>query len=404
MNFFPGDVDEQKVRYEHHVKRINRLVKIVEGFLQEYSGKIVEKSEENSADCSIEASPDFLEKIKEKVKLNLSVHLNFENHKRQKLNKSEMKSLRIEQVEAKRKSQILSKQQKESLKQEQFQKRISSILMIQKEKNKKWDEKLSRNSSKTFSLTPRTREKKKFDHDSSKLDENEFFIEDQRKHSAKEDKSIDLKSDFIRNRSEKSAVHNGLVDRTLRNYVSTCENERSMKLKSAIMKSDKLEKYKSKKEKSMENYVNKVGFRFMKQMDRVKINLEEEEKKMLGKLDRILNKFQNQKSILSNHESMLRHEHNIKSLKNMLKTQETLENLELIKKEKNLKKAEIVEKHFRNMQKLNMLKDLKEKQNLKTRIEASIQNQELVRQKLLQLKIQNSDDPSRYSKLIESYK
>ena len=377
---------------------------MIEGFLQEHSGKIVEKSEENSVNCSVEATPDFLEKIKEKVKLNLSVHLNSENHKRQKLNKSEMKSLRREQVEAKRKSQILNKQQKDSIKQEQFQKRISSILMIQKEKSQKWDEKLSRNNSKAFSLTPRIKEKKKFGHDSLKTEENELSIEDRRKHSVKEGKSINLKSDFMRNRSEKSAVHNELVGRTLRNYVSTCEHEISMKLKSAIMKSSKLERYKSKKESKIMNYVNKVGFRFMKQVDRVKSNLEEKEKETLGKLDRILNKFQNEKSIMNNHESMIRHEHNIKSLKNMLKFQETLENLKLIQKERGLKKAELVEKHLRRVQKLNMLKDFKEKQNLKTRIEASIQNQELVRQKQLQLKIQNCDDPSRYSKVIESYK
>ena len=170
------------------------------------------------------------------------------------------------------------------------------------------------------------------------------------------------------------------------------------------MKNKKLEKHKAKKEIMIVKNVNKAGFKFMKHMDRVKANLEEEDKKMEAKVDSILKKFETEGSIINRHMSTIRHEHSIKSLKSKLKTQETLENLELIKREKSLKKAEIVEKHIKSMQKLNMLKDLKEKQNLKTRIEASLYNQELIRQKHLQLKIQNSDDPSRYSKLIESYK
>lgn len=379
-------------------------MKIIDNFMLENCRKITEKSEENSVSGSIDPTPDFLEKIKEKVKLNLSVHLDWENYLREKRSKSEMKSLRIKQVEARRKSQISSKQQKEGIKQEHFKKRISSLLMIQKEKTKKLDEKFSRKNSKTFSLTPRIKERKKFDDNSNIIDENNISIEDRRKHFAKEGKSVDIKSDYLRNRSEKSAFHNEYVDKTFKSYVSACEDERSMKLKNAILKNKKLEKHKAKKEIMIVKNVNKAGFKFMKHMDRVKANLEEEDKKMEAKVDSILKKFETEGSIINRHMSTIRHEHSIKSLKSKLKTQETLENLELIKREKSLKKAEIVEKHIKSMQKLNMLKDLKEKQNLKTRIEASLYNQELIRQKHLQLKIQNSDDPSRYSKLIESYK
>ena len=392
------------MRFDHHNKRISRLVKIINNYMQEHSRKIGEKSQENSISGSIDAGPDFLERIKEKVKLNLSVHMHWENYKREKLNKSELKSLRIKQVEARRKSQILSKQQKEGIKQEHFKKRISSILMIQKEKSRKWDEKLSRKNSKTFSLTPRMKERKKFDDNSNSIDENNASNEDRRKHYAKEGKSVDIKSDYLRNRSEKSAFHNEFVDKTLKNYVSACEDERSMKLQNAILKNRKLEKHKAKKEIIIVNNVNKVGFKSMKQVDRVKTNLEEEEKKMVAKLDVIVKKFETDENIVNKHISTIRHEHSIKSLKSKLKTQETLENLELIKREKSLKKAEIVERHIKSMHRLNMLKDLKEKQNLKARIEASIHNQELIRQKNLQLKIQNCDDPSRCSKLIESYK
>jgi hypothetical protein len=363
--------------------------------------KSTHKTQEPSLETSVDLTQDFLTKLQEKVRFNLSTHLNGENNRREKQSKSELKSIRSEKVKAKRKSELLQKKLKDFKKQEEFQKRIDSLLMIQREKSKKWDEKLSRNSSKVISLTPRMKTRQMASLVDSEGHEHSFH--DSSRHSEQQNKSINIHSFFIRNRSEKSACHNEIVEKTLKNHVSACEDEEEKKLMNMIQKYKRVEKYKVRKEKYINSNISRVNFKVMQQLERVKSNLKAEDEKMLQKLEKIDEKSQETQEKLASHYSHQKHENSIKSLKNFLKTTETQATQKLLKQGSILKQSELFQKHIKDSLKLTHQKHQKEVQNQKTRIEASLANQELIRQKHLQLKIQLSEDPGRYSKLIESY-
>lgn len=331
--------------------------------------------------------------------MNLSVQIKVENKKRYLLNSSVQKQTRKEKLEEQRKQEILRKKEKDLKKKDEIQRRISDLLLDQRKKSNMWNNKISRVSSRLSNLTPSGKKSVFSKSFSRNLNEN-FSVEKLQKINDKLEKSAEIYQARIRNKTERAVDHNEKVVKTLHNQITLNETNTQSKLLNVITKSTGLEKYKNKKLKLLNDFKQRKLVKKDQKHSKVKFNLDEEFMKMKKWVNKLENKSQLEKKILMNQVSEMTKEQEFKSLKKVLRDEDTRENLARIKRESNKKRNELLERYLEDQKRFNSMKELKEKMNQKIRFEASLANQEHMKAKMIHIMINRSDDPNEISKVI----
>lgn len=339
-------------------------------------------------------------RVREKFKMNLSAQIHIETRKRRLLNSSMQKLMRKEKIEEKRKQDLHKKREIESRKKDEIQRRINDLLHSQRQKAKVLNEKFSRVSSRLSNLTPKNASSKLTRSLSRNLDES--FSEDNLKYiHEKLDRSSGLYKETIKNITDRLADHNEKVHKTLQSQISYNELRTHNKLLDVMKKNQELEKYRNKKQKIFHDAKMKKIAKKTQIHSKVQINIEDEFDKMRKRVNKLESKSLNERKVLMNHLAEMSKDKEFKTLKKILKDEDTRQNLKRIKKEKDKKRNELLEKYLEDHRRFLMMKENKEKCNQKIRVEASLAKQEHIKAKMIHLMINRSDDPHDISKVIE---
>ena len=374
------------------------MTKLVKNYLKSGKNERQKKEESGFDPENKEIEGKSLKKVKKNVKVNLSIYLNQEQKRRYLIEKREKKGKETKNLLERRKSEILKRKEEGWKKRSIVQKRIEDLLVGQREKSQFWDLKLSRVNSRRSNYTPRVKrtcevspvsEKK----DRSEPDLEEFYI--------KKMKSEEIHSVFLRNKSEKSAVHNQQVKKVFETQLSLWKDKEKCNLMKAIEKNKAIIVRKKKKEKFLNESASRQGLILQQKGSRLVASQQDQDDKLLKKLEKLENKEEQIKFNLANQIIDNFHVKKIKSLNTILRTEEIQENLTRLNREKQKKKEEIVQKHLKNLEKLKFIKETKEKMNLKARFEAALASQQHAKSKDLKLIIKLSEDPEKVVKFFD---
>ena len=124
----------QKLRFDHHIKKVQRLSKDIKFYIK--SNKIKQSPIENSSFLSerVNSQESSITKIKAKHKLNLSIQVKLENKRRNLLSRSIQKLQRKDTITEKIKTNLEKKKTFELKKTEAIQIRLRTILHQQRQK------------------------------------------------------------------------------------------------------------------------------------------------------------------------------------------------------------------------------------------------------------------------------
>lgn len=362
-----------------------------------------EKKKEESSVLVTEKDPGegkSLDKVKKNMKINLSIYLNNKNKRKIISEKWEQKEQENKILQERRKSEVLRKREEGWKKRKMVQKRIEDLLTEQREKSQIWDLKLSRRNSRLLNYTPKVKKTSDLSPLSDFRNHSAIDLEDL---YSKQVKSGNIHSNFLRNKSEKSAIHNKQVKKVYENHLNLCDNKEKKNLLKAINKSKGIIKCKVNREKLLNASVSRKGIILENKGSKLKEILQTQDDQLTKKQEKIQNRAEKTKFYLMSHLAVNNEMRKIKSLRSLLKTEDTQENLKRIKKESEKKKLKLLEKHLKNIQKLQNIKENKEKLNLKARVEASLVSQEHEKGKNLMLIINQSEDPEKVAKFINRH-
>lgn len=400
-SYFQGNEKVQSLRYEHHLKRLKKLKNQLLNYINHDKAKKYPFDHFSFSSERVETQESSLSKAKLKSKMNLSIQIKQENHRRKLLGSSMQKLLRKEFIEEKLKNEIEKKRIEDGHKREAVRMRIDNLLNQQKEKTRKWKEKLSRVPSRVGSISPQSRKFKSMQRSLSRTSNNDSSLDNLQSFHEKMLRSKHLHQSLLQEKRIKIADHNEKVHSTLKKHKSIREINEHSKLINLIGKLDHLDSHRSKKIKLITDNHAKKQETIIKKVTKIKSNLEEESDKMLKRMRNLDSKQISHKTKVLYQLEELNKEKEYWSIRQHLRDEDAKENLNRIRKSDMEKKKELIEKHLELHRKFETMKELKEKTNQKIRYDAVQANQEFAKAKMIHVMIQKSPNPNHYSKVIE---
>ncbi|OMJ65944.1 hypothetical protein SteCoe_37386 [Stentor coeruleus] len=400
-SYFQGNEKVQRLRYEHHLKRLKKLKKQLLNYINHEKSKKYPFDNISFNSERMETQESSFSKAKLKSKMDLSIQIKKENHRRKLLSSSMQKLLRKDFIEEKLKSEIEKKKIEEDHKREAVKMRIDNLLNQQKEKTRKLKEKLSRVSSRLGSISPQNRKFKSVQRSLSRLSNKNSSLDNLQIFHEKMLKSDQLHQSMLQEKQIKIADHNEKVHSTLKKHRSIREINEQSKLINIIGKSDYLDNHRYKKIKLITEKHAKKQKTIKEKVMKIKNNLEEESDKMLKRIRKLNNKQVSHKTKILYQLEELNKEKEYWSIRQHLRNEDARENLNRIMKSDMEKKKELIEKHLELNKKFETMKEIKEKNNQKIRYDAIQANQEFAKAKIMHVMIQKSSNPNYYSKVIE---
>jgi hypothetical protein len=325
----------------------------------------------------------------------LSLHIQEETKKRDKLSKTIEKLKRKENVEKKIKEDVETKKKNDEQKREVIEERLR-ILSIQKkdrDRNRTISPKAEKETFNSSRISVRFSQSIDSEDIQAKL---KSF--DERFDKSKERQKVALKE-----KTEKIANHTQKVGLLHTNLSSSKEQNSLNRVQDFV---NKLNGAENRREKFRSEYQEKIRKQQEKMQDKqykIKQNQEEvvrsEERRIKIIEDKMNKTLENMKS--KNKE--IRFERELRSEKTKLKEEDTLENVARLKRAELLKKMKIIEKHSEIDKKLENMKEEKSKSNEKKREHAYKTVLEKIKLKDLKLLVEKAADPNKMTRILDIF-
>jgi hypothetical protein len=327
----------------------------------------------------------------------LSMHIQEETKKRDRLTKTMEKLSRKEILEKKIKEEIEAKKLDEEKRREALEQRIRSLVTHTKEKNQK-----------TRSISPKLKENKellssKF---SYKLNQSTDFENIQARLNSfheKLDKSNDLHQQALKEKTYKVSYHTQKVNHMLSNLLLTKNQSNDDRVQKFVSKLAGVETRKKKNANEIHEKIKKTQEKQTDKQLKIQQNLAEELKKEEKRIRKIEEKMNSTLQNIREKSKEMRFERELKIEKFKLKEEDTLENVTRMKKAELKKKLKILEKHQELDKRLEILKEERDKDNEKIRDDAHKTVLEKAKLKDLKILVEKTQDSSKLQKILKKF-
>lgn len=336
-----------------------------------------------------------IDKVREMHRHYLSLHIQEETKKRDKLSKTIEKLKRKENVSKKLKEEIETKRKNDEQKREIIEERLKSL----NNQKKIRDRNRSSSPKAEKEITGTSRNSVRF----SQSVDSEDIQAKLKSFDEKFDKSRERQQVALKEKTDKISNHTQKVDQLHSNSINSHDVHSINRVQDFVNKLNGAENRREKFRNEYQEKIKKQQERLQDKHFKIKLNQEEvsrtEERRIKIIEDKMNKTLENMKS--KNKE--IRFERELRSEKTKLKEEDTLENVARIRRADLMKKMKIIEKHSAIDRNLEIMKEEKNKDNEKKREHAYKTVLEKIKLKDLKLLVEKASDSKKMTKILEIF-
>lgn len=344
-----------------------------------------------------ESNPeDTVDKVRALHRHYLSMHIEEEEKKREKLSKTMEKLSRKEDRDKKVKEDIEAKRKSDEQKREAMEDRIRSLLTPKKTKG-----------NRIHSQSPRTTDRDAYVSRASFQINKSIDADDiQTKLKTLDDRfdrSKELHEIALKEKTMKITWHTQKVDSILHSLIDNKDSNNMTRVHDFVNKFNGVESRKEKNRSEFQEKAKKIQEKIFDRTSKIRQNQEEEVRKEEKRIKIIEEKMNSTMENAKMKTKEMQYERELKWEKAKLKGEDTLENAARLKKAELKRKLKILEKHQELDKKLELIKDMKNKINEKKRDDGHKAALEKLRLKDLKILVEKTEDPKKMRGILEKF-
>ncbi|CAG9324128.1 unnamed protein product [Blepharisma stoltei] len=361
----------QELRYEHHKQKLNSLSSSIQSYIKENHKERSRASSQTRSTISQYPNDVSTERISKQHKSSLAQKIEEESKRRKLLEIVNKKQNRRSLIEKQLKKEIEERKNKDEEKRKAHKERLKMIILEQIKKRKNISEKVTRNYSKTPEISIEEnksrmpskigsileqKKERELEEEYQLLERLEFLNE-------KVEKSAELHEQMLKTKSERMSYHTQKIENKLHSISSTKEEMELNKAKSIVNNIIQKSLRRGKTIDDTNYRIKSTQDKLREKQLKIRHNLKEVTQQEKERIKNIENKLNiSYESVRQKQASWLK-DLEIKNELQKMKEEDVFESINRKKRIEEVKRSRILEKHSLIRQKLEALKEEKERYN-----------------------------------------
>jgi hypothetical protein len=341
-------------------------------------------------------SVETVDKVRALHRRYLSIHIEEEAKKRDRMSKTMEKLSRKENLDKKIKEEIETKKRNDEQKREALEDRIKSLLKPKKPKGNRIHTQSPKASEREHYVS-----KMSFNRNKS-IDPDDIQVK-LKTLDDRLDRSKELHQQALKEKTLKISSHTQKVDNVVHNHHDNKNKNTMDRVEQFVKKIHGVETRKEKTKCDFQEKVKKIQEKIFDRNYKIKQNQEEESRKEEQRKKFIENKMTTTLQNAKMKTKEMQFERELKWEKAKLKGEDTLENAARLKKAELKRKLKILEKHQELDKKIEYMKEIKDKINEKKRDEMHKAVLEKLRLKDLKILVEKTEDMKKMRGILEKF-
>lgn len=382
------------MRYDHYLEKLEKIAALVKSNIStSYNSPsrkvfMTSRPESNSVET--------VDKVRALHRRYLSIHIEEEAKKRDRMSKTMEKLSRKENLDKKIKEEIETKRRNDEQKREALEDRIKSLLKPKKPKGNRIHTQSPKVSEREHYVS-----KMSFNRNKS-IDPDDIQVK-LKTLDDRLDRSKELHQQALKEKTLKISSHTQKVDNLVHSHHDNKNKNTMDRVEQFVKKIHGVETRKEKTKTDFQEKFKKIQEKIFDRNYKIKQNQEEESRKEEQRKKFIENKMTTTLQNAKMKTKEMQFERELKWEKAKLKGEDTLENAARLKKAELKRKLKILEKHQELDKKIEYMKEVKDKINEKRRDEMHKAVLEKLRLKDLKILVEKTEDTKKMRGILEKF-
>ncbi|OMJ95110.1 hypothetical protein SteCoe_1653 [Stentor coeruleus] len=391
---FEGPDKLKQLRYNHYLEKLEKISALVKGNINNgYNSPsrkvfMTSRPESNSVET--------VDKVRALHRRYLSIHIEEEAKKRDRMSKTMEKLSRKENLDKKIKEEIETKRRNDEQKREALEDRIKSLLKPKKPKGNRIHTQSPKVSEREHYVS-----KMSFNRNKS-IDPDDIQIK-LKSLDERLDRSKEIHQQALKEKTLKISWHTQKVDNIVHNHHDNKDKNIMNRVEQFVKKIHSVETRKEKTKSDFQDKIKKIQEKIFDRNYKIKQNQEQETFKEEQRKKFIEKKMTTTLQNAQMKTKEMQFERELKWEKAKLKGEDTLENAARLKKAELKRKIKILEKHQELDKKIEHMKEVKDKINEKKRDDMHKAVLEKLRLKDLKILVEKTEDTKKMRGILEKF-